>query len=176
MTLAILTMIGFAGATSESVFANCQFEGPYEVWQCAKSTWFAPAPAGSGTISGAWWAIGFGNRNDFAVGADNSPEGSGFWPTPPPGDFIGVDSGYLPALATDGPLTLDLVDASAIAGLGAPAGALCFSSRSNWGSPGIDSCIDINRTDTVPGGALDMSDNYVNPYWDMSAGPGTLYY
>lgn len=167
---ALLALFAAACVASQGVYANCQNEGPYEVRQCANATWFAPAPAGSGPVSAVWWAVGFGNKNGFTTALNADPGGSGFLPTPLPGVFAGVDSGTLPAFDPNGAASLDLVDATSIGGIGAPAGSLCFSSRANWGSPGIDSCIDINRNDIAGGGASSISDNYVNKYWDASPG------
>jgi hypothetical protein len=161
-------------ASSQTAFANCQNEGPYEVRQCAKRTWFAPVPgAGNSIASVQWWAVGFGNNtsNQSSSSATVSPEGSGFLAVPPlPGNFIGVDSGDLNASG------IDLVEASTVPGVGGPVGAKCLSSSANWGSPGMDSCIDINRNDTAGGGALNVSDNYVNIYWDPGVGLGTQYF
>jgi len=156
--VAMLALGGVVGLANQAALANCVNEGPYEVRQCSKGAWFAPKPAGAGTVSAAWWGIGFGNGGQ-ATGA--SQEGSGFVGVPLPGVFIGVDNGTLNATQ------LDLVDAST-AGIGAPAGTLCFSASANWGSPGIDSCIDINRTDSAGGGGNNVSDNTVNRYWDTA--------
>jgi hypothetical protein len=167
--LAILALIAASGVATQSVFANCLTEGPYEVRQCAKGTWFAAAPGGSGAVAAAWWAIGYGNRNAITTAANPSIDGSGFLNLPLPGVFAGADSGILDAAG------LDLADATTIPGLGAPAGSRCFSSSSNWGSPGMDSCIDVNRTSTAGGAGLSVSDNYVNKYWDVYLG-GYPYY
>jgi len=171
--LAILALIAASGLATEAVLANCQGEGPYEVRQCSKSTWFATPPGPIGPVATSWWAIGYGTKTGVSSATNVSPEGSGFINNAPlsagNGVFTGIDNG---TLDTTG---LDLVDATTIAGIGAPAGSLCFSSRSNWGSPGIDSCIDVNRTSADGSGtATNVSDQYVNKYWDAS--PGKYYY
>lgn len=170
---ALLALFAAACVASQGVYANCQDQGgPYEVRQCANSTWFAAPPAGSGPVSGAWWAIGFGNRDVTGTAAQANPNGDGFSPLiGTNGVPHGVDSGSLPVSGDSTVASLDLVDATTIAGIGAPPGSLCFSSRANWGTPGIDSCIDINRTATGPGGSGSQSDNYVNRYWDAAPTP-----
>jgi len=180
--LAILALIAASGVMSPAVFANCLDLGVYEILQCGTSTWFAPTPAGAGHVSGAWWGVGFGNRTEVQTATLSAPGGSA-WINPTPtttnGTFIGVDSGTLPALVSDAVVSLDLTNATLLP-INAPAGSLCFSARANWGSPGIDSCIDINRTDQATGGLVDspgQSDNYVNKYWDTVADPnGYVYY
>lgn len=170
--LAILALIAVSGVANQTLFANCQNEGPYEVRQCAKGTWFAPPAPDAGVVAATWWAVGFGNRLTSGTPTVISPEGSGFTGTTGAGVFIGVDAGISDNAG------LDLVDATSITGIGAPAGSLCFSSRANWGAPGTDSCIDINRTDSAGGGTGLASDNYVNRYWDVYAPYpyGVLYY
>ena len=167
-----IAAVGCLILSGSAAGANCQNEGPYEIRQCAKRTWFAPPPAGAGSVSAAWWAVGYGNANARTPDCCDippSPEGSAFIPAPLPGLFIGADSGALTV-----PADLDLVDASTVMGVGGPPGSLCFSSASNWGSPGVDSCADVNRNDTGSGGALDFSDGYLNIYWDPLL--GTNYY
>lgn len=170
--MAALAVLAAFAVVGPALYANCQDQGgPYEVRQCANSTWFAPPPAGSGPISGAWWAVGYGNRTVTGTATQANPNGDGFTAQiGTNGVHHGVDSGslpvYDPALAS-----LDLVDATTIGGIGAPAGSLCFSSRANWGTPGIDSCIDVNRTATAVGGTGSQSDNYVNRYWDAAPTP-----
>lgn len=168
--LASLALVAASGVAGEVVMANCQDNSQYEVRQCARGSWFAAPPAGSGPIAATWWAIGFGNRtlNTISGASAVSPEGSGFLPTPLPGQFIGIDAGELSVQG------LDLVAATTIPGLGAPAGATCFSSAANWGAPGVDSCIDANRNSAAGGGAASVSDNYVNRYWGSTYGEGTL--
>jgi len=171
--LGLAAVAVIAVGSAQTAFANCQGEGPYEVRQCAKRTWFAPVPgAGNSIASVQWWAVGFGNptSNQSSSSGTVSPEGSGFLLTPLPGNFIGVDSGSLSAAE------MDLVEASTVPGVGGPVGSKCFSSASNWGTPGMDSCIDINRNDTAGGGGINVSDNYVNIYWDPGVGPGTQYF
>jgi hypothetical protein len=169
--LGIMAVTAGVGLAGNAAFANCQNEGPYEVRQCAKGTWFAPVPGGGTVATIQWWAIGFGNATSAAPTTTSvSPEGSGFLPAPSAtgGNFIGIDSAN--STATD----IDLVDATTIPGLGAPPGSTCFSSAANWGAGTVDSCIDANRTYTVPGGTSNLSDNYVNIYWGNASG-GYLY-
>jgi len=161
----MLALGGAVGLANQAVLANCVNEGPYEVRQCSKGSWFAPTPTGAGAVSAAWWGVGFGNGSLANASAGvSSAEGSGFLATPVPGIWIGVDNGTL------GATQLDLVDAAA-AGIGAPARSLCFSASSNWGTPGMDSCVDVNRTDTAGGGSAGVSDDSVNRYWDASLAP-----
>jgi len=158
--IAALTMA--ASAMTQGLFANCVSEGPYEVRQCSKGAWFGPKPATAGAHIMQWWAIGFGNGTLASTAAETVGTGIGL--TPLPGTFIGVDNGSLDAVG------LDLVDAAS-AGIGAPPSTLCFSASANWGSPGLDSCIDINRNDVSGNGAAAASDNIVNKYWDSALAP-----
>jgi len=179
--LTVLALIAVSGVATQALYANCQEQAVYEVLQCANSTWFAPPPAGTGPISGYWWAVGFGNNTAVQTPTLSAPGGSG-WVNPGTtvnGLFIGIDSGTLPAVAGTAAVTLDLVDATTITGIGAPVGSMCFSSRANWGSPGIDSCVDINRSDSATGGLTDtpgQSDGYVNKYWNNAIGDYSPYY
>jgi len=172
--LGIMAVTAGVGLAGNAAFANCQGEGPYEVRQCAKRTWFAPVPAGGQIASAQWWAIGFANfnSNQPSTSGTVAPEGSAFLAVPPlPGNFIGADSGGLDRTG------VDLADADLVPGVGGPPGSTCFSSAANWGTPGMDSCIDINRNSTAGGGALNVSDNYVNPYWsNVNGGPYYKYY
>src|SRR5262245_26696728 len=121
--LAVTALMAAGAVAGQGLYANCQDNSPYEVRQCARGSWFAAPPVGSGPIDLTWWAIGFGNRlvNTAAGASAVSPEGSGFLAAPAPGQFIGVDSGLL------GPQGVDLVDATTIPGLGAPSGTTCLS-------------------------------------------------
>jgi hypothetical protein len=161
-SVAVTASLGLAGAA----FANCQGEGPYEFRQCG-ITWFDPPPAGSGAVSTFWWSVGYGNANGFQSATNAAQDGSGFLPTPLPGVFCGNDSGTLNTV------DLGLIDASQFGG---PPGSLCFGAISNWGSPGIDGCGDINRNAAGGGAAVGVSDNYLNIYWVPAYGPGVLYY
>lgn len=164
--LAVAALVAASTVVGQGLYANCQDNGQYEVRQCARGSWFAAPPPTAGTTNIAWWALGFGNRTvSGAAGANVSPEGSGILPTPLPGVFVGIDSGLA------GVVELDLVDATTIPGLGAPPGTTCLSSAANWGAPGIDSCIDINRNYTSGGGTASVSDNYVNRYFNSTYGP-----
>ena len=169
--MTVLGVVALASVAGQAVLANCvEPSGQvYEVRQCAKRTWFAALPGGATIASTQWWALGFGNTGAVQSGANTSSDGSAFVPTPLPGVFIGMDSGNLDAVG------LDLVDAAPL-GIGAPAGTKCFSSRANWGAPGVDSCIDANRNDTAGFGAASGSDSYLNIYWDTNVGVGTRYF
>ena len=164
--LAVTALTMAAGAMTSGLLANCVNEGPYEVRQCSKGTWFGPKPATAGAHILQWWGIGFGNGNIVSSTAETI--GNGFLALPLPGVFIGVDNGSLDAVG------LDLVDAET-AGIGAPANTLCFSASANWGSPGLDSCIDINRNENAGNGTAAASDNILNKYWDSTFDP-TGYY
>lgn len=169
--LGIMAVTAGVGLAGNAALANCvEPSGQvYEVRQCALKTWFTPMPVGGGTLTSVqWWAIGFGNATANGL-EPATTSGSGMLGTPvASGTFIGVDSG------TGDANTLDLTDASVL-GIGAPAGALCFSSRANWGSPAADSCIDVNRNTAGGGGSVGVSDNILNPYYYPAPGYGPYY-
>ncbi len=65
-------------AGSQVALANCTNFGPgFPMFQCGYTSWFAPAPAGAGNITAAWWQLHYGNST-FADGIGGSPlEGTG---------------------------------------------------------------------------------------------------
>jgi hypothetical protein len=184
--LAIVAAVAAIGAVGQAM-ANCQNEGPYPVRQCSTASgtpaWFAPKPLDAGTVSATWWLLGAGNRNlahyqTDPGGLSVAPvDGDGFFDTPNPGVFIGVDAGTLTAGPIDGTQTggLELLDA--VAGTSNPlaAGGLCFAASAGWGIPWLDGCPDQNRYYAGVGVGVDASDNYLNRYWHPSyGGQGTL--
>ncbi len=181
--ICLVAAVGALAATCEAL-ANCQFEGPYPVTQCATRggtpAWFARTPVDAGTVSATWWILGSGNRPAFdpTVGVSTAPvDGDGFMDTPHPGIWIGVDSGRLTAGPADGEPQggLDLIDA--LAGTGTPlaAGGLCFYASANWALPFVDGCSDQNRRSYALGGSSDVSDNYIDTYWaETTGGVGIL--
>jgi len=171
LVLALVLTLSLAA----DLLANCRNEGPYPIQQCQSGTYFAPPPAGSGSVSAAWWQLGFGNRSivDPTNGfSNNASDGDGFIDTPLPGIFIGNDSGSLTIGPIDGTPTggMDLISAGMIGG---PAGSLCFAEGANWALPFLDGCPDNNVLVWL-GGGYDRSDDILNPYWSwLVDGPGT---
>ena len=180
-SILIACLLGAFTLSADAV-ANCQDEGPYPVLQCATArgtpAWFAPKPEGTGSVSATWWILGAGNRliADPSIGVSTNPvDGDGFIDFPLPGIFIGVDSGNLTAGYADGLPDggLDLVDAATWTGFPEAAGGLCFSATANWALPFVDGCSDQNRTYNALGGAVDASDDYIDPYFSSAlGGPG----
>src|SRR5262249_54983655 len=130
--LAALAIVGGMAFVTDGLYAACNGEGHlgYSVIQCGQRSWFNAPPAGSGTVSVAWWQLGFGNRN---VSNGGAPTGTAFVLGT---GFIGNDSGS--ATAAD-------LDMQSAAFVGGPAGSTCFSSSSNWITAGIDGCADDSR-------------------------------
>jgi len=171
--LGVLCLVAAFGAVGQ-VMANCQFEGPYPIRQCATAAgtpaWFAPKPLAAGTVSATWWILGSGNQAvvDPTLGVSPAPvDGDGFIDGPNPGVFIGNDSGALTVGPADGTPAggLDLVNAAVGAGTPLAAGGLCFSASANWALPFVDGCSDLNRKYYALGAGSDASDNYLDPYF-----------
>jgi len=152
--LAVLVLMGGAAMTADGLYAACSGEGHlgYPIVQCGNRTWFAPPPAGSGTVSYSWWQIGFGNAT---VNSGAGTNGTGFANTV----FNGNDTGIITNSAD-----LDVVDATQISG---PLGSTCFSSATNWIAGGIDGCAD-NARDGATGTpyAYSRDDNALNKYFN----------
>jgi len=178
--LAGVLLLSLLYAVPSRVYAFCSNEGPYNIRQCSTPTgtpaWFAPPPAGSGTLSAAWWQIGMGNRAvvDPTQGASSNPiDGDGFIDTPNPGRFIGNDSGALTIGMADGTQSggMDLISATDVGG---PPGSLCFSVSASW-ALFLDGCADQNRTYSSTGNTVDISDYYLNPYFSAATGGRGIY-
>src|SRR5881296_2527632 len=132
--LGALAIIAGMGMVADGLYAACNGEGHlgYPIFQCGERAYFAPPPPTAGAVSGAFWQIGFGNRN---ISNGGGPTGTGFVSG---AGFIGNDSGQL-ILGYGG---LDLESGTVIGG---PPGSLCFASAGNWINPGTDGCADDAR-------------------------------
>lgn len=147
-------------AGSSGLFAVCQEDTVFPMFQCGFVGWFAPPPADAGNINAIWWQIGYGNNllNNGIIGAAGV-DGTGAVGTTFPGNDSGIAS---PTTTTTGPFGLK----SAQAVLGGlypgqiPAGALCADYENSWGGFGVDGCADNRRTTS----GYD-NDNVLNPYW-----------
>jgi hypothetical protein len=153
-----MVLLAGTGAFCDQLLAACG-DGAiqiYEVEQCPYHAWFEAPPAGSGTVSAAWWQVGFGNLNVNVGGINN---GSGWRGSPAPAIFMGNDSG----LNTGDP---NLLDIGSAVPFGGPAGSLCVgvSGSANWARPGIDGCADNVRTGLGPKG-YSKDDNHLNTYY-----------
>jgi hypothetical protein len=147
--LAVLAAVAIASAGS-ATFAVCVDPiGGFAVFQCADRAYFAPAPAGAGTISGAFWQLGFGNNTlNNNTGTTGTGNGAG-------GLFNGNDSGtFVP----------ELIDArTAIGNNTPPVGALCLRNN-NWANNGVDGCADNPRDAAL----AFTDDNLLNPEFDVN--------
>lgn len=147
--LAVMTAVAAAMAGPQA-FAVCNELGGFAIFQCADRAYFAPPPAGAGTVSGVFWQIGFGNNMLNTAQGSNGTGNSG------PSTFNGNDSGNW---AVDTADALSVIGDSRI-----PAGALCLRNN-NFGNAGIDGCCDNFRDTSLPGGTGD--DGILNPIYNV---------
>jgi len=147
--LAVLAALVAASAGPQA-FAFCvSAQETPAIFQCADRAWFAPPPAGSGAVTGAFWGIGFGNRN---LNTGQGSDGTAFASKA----FNGNDSGTF---------EVNILDAAAsFPGIGFPAGSVCLGSN-NWANAGVDGCCD-NPRDSAQAFA---DDNTLNPLFDVAA-------
>jgi len=146
--LAVLAAVAVVSGGPAS-FAACLDFGGFAIFQCADRAYFNPAPAGSGTVSVAFWQIGYGNGNlNDGSGTSGTGNGSG-------GAFNGNDNGAFP---------VSLEDArTSIGSTVPPAGSLCLRNN-NWANTGVDGCCD-NPKDS----ALTLSkDGILNPLYNVA--------
>lgn len=154
---AVMAGLLLVTAGSQAVLANCtQNAAVFPIFQCGFKGFFAPLPAGAGTITTAWWQLGYGNRGIANGIGGTGTEGTGIAPV---GVFSGNDSGNA---------VLELTDAQSVLPQfpGIPAGALCSNFENSWGSVGTDGCSDNPRSTS---GA--DNDNLMNRYFS-EYGPG----
>lgn len=144
--LAVLAALVAASAGPQAfAFCDSTRETP-AIFQCADRAWFAPPPAGSGAVTGAFWGIGFGNKNlNNGFGSD----GTSFSAKA----FNGNDSGTF---------AVNLLEASAF--MAAPPGSLCLGSN-NWANSGVDGCCDNPRDPLL----AFTDDDTLNPLFDVNA-------
>ncbi|HKY30893.1 MAG TPA: hypothetical protein VJV23_00010 [Candidatus Polarisedimenticolia bacterium] len=148
---AVMAGLLLMAAGSSGVYANCT-ASIMPVFQCGFVGFFAPPPAGAGTVSAIWWQLGYGNNN-INNGATTSAaaEGTGHAPT---GTFSGNDSGIGMVYLTDADSVLTQYSEHI------PDGSLCSNFENSWAASGIDGCSDNPRSTN----AYD-NDNALNPYW-----------
>lgn len=158
---AVMAGLLLATAGTSGVFANCT-ASVMPVFQCGFVGFFAPPPAGAGTVSAIWWQLGYGNNNINNGVSNPGTEGTGIAPV---GTFSGNDSGIGTIYLTDADSVLPQY-ADQI-----PDGALCSNFENSWAAVGIDGCSDNPRTT-----AADDNDNLLNPYFSQTYGPNAYYY
>ncbi|MGH9868226.1 MAG: hypothetical protein ACREAA_08700, partial [Candidatus Polarisedimenticolia bacterium] len=148
-------------AGSSGLFAVCQEDGVFPIFQCGFLGWFAPPPTDAGSINAIWWQVGYGNNllNNGIIGLA-ATDGTGAVGATFPGNDSGVASS--PTTNT-GPLGLK--DANGVLGTifppgSIPAGSVCADYENSWGAFGVDGCPDNRRTS-----AGEDNDNLLNPYW-----------
>src|SRR5262245_61616351 len=136
VTKVAAVMAGLLLMTAGSqAFAVCtQSDNVFPIFQCGFVGWFAPAPAGAGTVSSVWWQLGYGN-NGVATGDAGATQGTGIGPV---GSFSGNDNGSSALVLTPANSVLPQP--------GVPAGALCANFENSWAAPGTDGCADNPRT------------------------------
>lgn len=146
--LAVLAAL-VAVSAGPQIFAFCDSsrETP-AIFGIAERTWFEPAPAGAGAVSGVFWGVGFGN-NTVNTGLDSRGVGMTGAST-----FNGNDSGIW---------VLNFIDASTVLPQ-APPGALGLGAN-NWANAGVDGCSDNPRDAAQPA----SDDNLLNPIHDVYA-------
>jgi hypothetical protein len=148
--LAVLAAAAVAIAGPAS-FAVCIETGGFAIFQCADRAFFSPAPAGAGSVSAAFWQIGYGNKT---LDTNQGTSGTGMSTL---ATFNGNDNGTW---------AIDLIDAQVAIGDTAqvPAGALCLRSN-NWANNGFDGCCDNPRDAAL----LASDDGLLNPVFDVNA-------
>lgn len=146
--LAVLAAVA-AMSAGPAAFAVCLDFGGFAIFQCADRAYFNPAPAGSGTVSVAFWQLGYGNGN-LNDGSGSSGTGNGAGSA-----FNGNDNGVF---------AISLEDARTSTGSTLPpVGALCLRNN-NWANTGIDGCCD-----NVKDPALPLSDDgTLNPLYNVN--------
>jgi hypothetical protein len=148
---AVMAGLLVATAGTSGVFANCS-NSIIPVFQCGFVGYFAPPPAGAGTVSAIWWQLGYGNNNvNNGTTPNSTQEGTGIAPA---GVFQGNDSGIGTIYLTDADTVLPDFAAQI------PDGSLCSNFENSWAGGGIDGCADNVRTTA----SLD-NDNILNPYF-----------
>ena len=151
---ALAVLAAVAALAVPQAFALCDSSiESYAIFQCADRAYFAPLPAGAGTISGVFWGIGFGNGT-----INDGTDYRGFGMTGK-STFNGNDNGIW---------TMDIIDTDTrFPGFGFPSGAKCLGSN-NWANRGVDGCCDNPRDATQSF----TDDNVLNPLYDVAASRG----